>query len=77
MPTIREIVYNVLQSGYLTLETEEQLRQLFARRYDLDDIEALTRLQQAATVGRVKQQSRELEAVGMGQTREPVGTRYW
>jgi hypothetical protein len=77
MPTIREIVYNVLQSGYLTLETEEQLRQLFARRYDLDDIEALTRLQQAATLGRVKQQSRELQAVGMGQTREPVGTRYW
>lgn len=58
--SIREIVFQVLQSGYLTVETEEQLRQLFATRYDLDDIEALTRLQQAATTGRVKQQSREL-----------------
>jgi hypothetical protein len=60
MPTIREIVYQVLQSGYLTVEIEEQLRQMFAVRYDLDDIEALTRLQQAATLGRVKQQSRDL-----------------
>jgi len=57
---IREIVYQVLQSGYLTVEIEEELRQLFAVRYDLDDIEALTRLQQAAKSGRVKQQSREL-----------------
>jgi hypothetical protein len=60
MSTIREIVYQVLQSGYLTLETEEQLRQMFAVRYDLDDIEALTRLQQATIYGQVKQQSREL-----------------
>jgi hypothetical protein len=60
MAKIRDIVHNVLQSGYLTVETEEQLRQLFAVRYDLADIEALTRLQQAATSGRVKQQSREL-----------------
>jgi len=57
---IREIVYQVLQSGYLTVEIEEELRQLFAVRYDLDDIEALTRLQQAAKSGRVRQQSREL-----------------
>lgn len=60
MSDIREIVYKVLQSGYLTLETEEQLRQLFAVRYDIQDIEALTKLQQAATLGLVKQQSREL-----------------
>jgi len=60
MPTIREIVYQVLQSGYLTVEIEEQVRQMFAVRYDLDDIEALTRLQQATILGRVKQQSRDL-----------------
>lgn len=60
MSDIREIVHKVLQSGYLTLEAEEQLRQLFAVRYDIQDIEALTRLQQAATLGLVKQQSREL-----------------
>lgn len=60
MSTIREIVYQVLQIGYLTVEAEEQVRHLFAIRHDLEDIEALTRLQQAATSGRVKQQSREL-----------------
>lgn len=60
MSTIREIVYQVLEAGYLTLEAEEKMRQLFAHRYDLDDIEALTRLQQAAMSGLVKQQSREL-----------------
>lgn len=57
---IREIVDRVLQVGYLTVEAEEQLRKLFAVRYDLDDIEALTKLQQAALSGHVKQQSREL-----------------
>jgi hypothetical protein len=60
MSTIREIVHKVLQAGYLTVEAEEQMRQLFAIQYDLDDIEALTQLQYATTSGRVKQQSREL-----------------
>lgn len=60
MSDIPEIVHKVLRSGYLTLETEDKLRQLFAVRYDIEDIEALTRLQQAATLGLVKQQSREL-----------------
>lgn len=59
MLTIREIVHQVLQTGYLTVEAEENLRRLFTVRYNLEDIEALTRLQQAATSGRVKQQSRE------------------
>ena len=60
MSNIREIVFQVLQSGYLTIETEERLRQMFIVRYDLADIEALTRLQQAVTVGLVKQQSKEI-----------------
>lgn len=60
MSTIRGIVHQVLQAGYLTIEAEEQLRQLFALRYNLEDIEALTLLQKAAISGRVKQQSREL-----------------
>ncbi|HEY9633957.1 MAG TPA: hypothetical protein V6D14_11150 [Coleofasciculaceae cyanobacterium] len=60
MSTIREIVYQVIQSGYLTVEAEEQMRQMFAIQYDLEDIEALTQLQQAAKFGLVKQQSREL-----------------
>lgn len=60
MSTIREIVYQILRDGYLTVEAEEQVRRLFAVRYDLADIEALTQLQQAATSGIVKRQSREL-----------------
>ncbi|HEY9739815.1 MAG TPA: hypothetical protein V6C90_04935 [Coleofasciculaceae cyanobacterium] len=60
MSTIREIVHQILRDGYLTVEAEEQVRRLFAVRYDLADIEALTQLQRAATSGLVKQQSREL-----------------
>ena len=60
MLTICEIVLQVLQSGYLTVEAEQQLQQLFATQYDMADVEALTRLQQAAKYGLVKQQSREL-----------------
>lgn len=60
MSTISEIVHQVLQAGYLTIEAEDRVRQLFAKQYDLEDIEALTKLQQATTLGRVKQQSREL-----------------
>ncbi|MEW6498865.1 MAG: hypothetical protein AB1589_41160 [Cyanobacteriota bacterium] len=71
MSTIREIVFKVLQSGYLAVETEEQLRQMFAVRYDLADIEALTRLQQSVTTGLVKQQSREVV-----RERELVSSKY-
>jgi len=60
MSTICEIVQEVLQSGYLTVEAEEQMRRLFVVQHDLEDIEALTRLQQAIMHGRVKRQSREL-----------------
>jgi hypothetical protein len=60
MSTISEIVQNVLKNGYLSVEVEEQLRQLFTLRYSLEDIEALTRLQKATTLGRVKQESRNL-----------------
>ncbi|NEQ64012.1 MAG: hypothetical protein F6J86_17285 [Symploca sp. SIO1B1] len=59
MSMISEIVNQVIQSGYLTLETEEQLKELFAVRYDIEDIDALIQLQQAAKSGQVKQQSRE------------------
>lgn len=60
MSTISKIVQKVLKNGYLSVEVEEQLRQLFKIRYSLDDIEALTRLQKATTSGLVKQESRLL-----------------
>lgn len=57
---IRELVQQALSTGYLTVEAEEQLRQLLRNKYDLDDLDAFIKLQQAAMSGQVKQESREL-----------------
>lgn len=57
---IRELVQQALITGYLTVEAEEQLRQLLRKKYDLDDLDAFMRLQHAAMSGHVKQESREL-----------------
>lgn len=56
---IRDIVQQALMGGYLTVEAENQLRQLLRSKYDLDDLNAFLRLQQAAMSGDVKQESRE------------------
>ena len=67
MTLIRDIVEKALGSGYLTIEAEEQLRQLLVARYDLEDLNAFMKLQEAAMMGRVRQESRErlvLLAVG-------------
>jgi hypothetical protein len=60
MTQICEVVKQVIENGCLTIEAEEQLRQLLAINYDLEDIEALTKLQRAAIAGFVKQESRQL-----------------
>lgn len=60
MSQIREIVQHTLSTGYLTVEAEEQLRQLLLTKYDWEDFRAFIRLQQEAMEGRVRQQSREL-----------------
>jgi hypothetical protein len=60
MIRIREIVQHTLATGYLTVEAEDQLRQLLLTKYDWEDFRAFIRLQQEAMEGRVKQQSREL-----------------
>ena len=57
---IREIVKQALKTGYLTLEAEEKLRTMLQKKYELEDLEAFITLQQAAMLGRVKQESREL-----------------
>lgn len=59
MALIRELVQKTLRTGYLTIEAEEQLRQLLTTRYDLEDLNAFMALQEAAMAGRVKQESRE------------------
>lgn len=60
MNLIREIAQQALTTGYLTVEAENQLRQLLSTKYDREDFKAFIRLQLEAMEGRVKQESREL-----------------
>ncbi|MDY6782490.1 MAG: hypothetical protein SW833_08060 [Cyanobacteriota bacterium] len=61
MILIREVVHQALATGYLTIEAENQLRQLLQKtKYGWEDLSAFTQLQQATMVGLVKQQSREV-----------------
>ena len=66
MELIREIVKQAINTGYLTLEAEEKLRRKLKNKYDLEDLEAFMNLQQAAMIGMVRQESREL----LGATRK-------
>ena len=60
MHLIREVVQQALKTGFLSVAAEEQLRQLLQKNYDMEDLDAFTRLQYAAMSGQVKQESREL-----------------
>lgn len=60
MKLIREIVEQAIRTGYLTLEAEEKLRLMLKKKYEIEDLEAFVSLQQAAMIGMVKQESREL-----------------
>ncbi|TAF11301.1 MAG: hypothetical protein EAZ77_01125 [Nostocales cyanobacterium] len=59
MTRIRDIVQTALATGYLTLQAENQLRELLSTRYDCEDFNAFMTLQEAAMMGQVKQESRE------------------
>ncbi|MBW4521089.1 MAG: hypothetical protein KME16_15500 [Scytolyngbya sp. HA4215-MV1] len=59
---VRQIVQHALMSGQLTAETEFHLGQLFDLGTDLEDIEALTDLQQAVMMGQVKRQSMQMDS---------------
>lgn len=59
MLQIRNVVQQAISTGYLTVEAEEQLRQLLTKKYDREDLKAFMALQQAAMTGQVRQQSRE------------------
>jgi hypothetical protein len=60
MTLIREVAKQAIRTGYLTLKAEEELRSMLKKKYELEDFEAFIQLQQAAMIGRVKQESREL-----------------
>ena len=64
MMVIREVVQQALNTGYLTVEAEQQMQQMFTTaRYDLEDLSAFMSLQLAAMAGRVRQES--LEVIGL------------
>ncbi len=60
LSNIREVVQQALSTGYLTVAAEEQLRRLLTTKYGLEDFNAFMQLQQAAMLGQVRQESREL-----------------
>ena len=62
MKLIREIVKQALNTGYLTLEAEDKLKVMLKHKYELEDLEAFINLQQAAMVGIVRQESKEIFA---------------
>ncbi|MEG3975509.1 hypothetical protein QT970_12935 [Microcoleus sp. herbarium8] len=75
MVLIRDLAQQALTLGYLTLESENQLRQMLTTtNYDLEDLNAFMTLQLAAMSGLVKQESRlvkELEIFGETATEIP------
>ncbi|HAN74175.1 MAG TPA: hypothetical protein DCQ51_12475 [Planktothrix sp. UBA8407] len=61
MSCIRDLVQEVISTGYLSLNAENKLRQMLqTTHYDSEDIHAFANLQLAAMSGQVKQESREL-----------------
>lgn len=59
MVLIRDVVKQVLGTGYLTLAEENQLRSLLRTKYDIEDFNAFMTLQEAAMNGLIKQESRQ------------------
>jgi hypothetical protein len=58
MMRIREVVQQVLSTGVLSIEAEDQLRRMLSKKYDREDFQAFMQLQNAAMVGLVRQESR-------------------
>ncbi len=57
---IREVVKQAIAAGYLTLEAENEMEQIFSSaKCDLEDLNAFMSLQLAAMAGRVRQESLE------------------
>lgn len=59
MTPIRELVHQAINTGYLDLKAESQLRELLCSKYDADDLRFFMKLQEAAMNGEVKLESHE------------------
>lgn len=60
MLSICEIVKEAFTTGLLTVEAEEQLRQLLKTKYDAKNFRAFMLLQHAVMSDTIRQESREL-----------------
>lgn len=60
---IETIVQQAIVTGYLTVEAENELRRLLQCKLSADQLKAFWTLQNAAMMGCVKQESRELRRV--------------
>lgn len=60
MVLIRDLVQEAIATGYLSVAAEEQLRNLLKKKYELEDFNAFMTLQEAASLGKIRQESREL-----------------
>ncbi len=68
MVRIRDIVRQALASGRLTIEAENQLRQLLRQKNSVEDLKAFMHLQRAARAGLVEQESRTPEGKVLSDT---------
>lgn len=60
MTLIREIVEIAIETGKLTVASEQQLRLKLRQKNPQEELEAFVKLQQAIIKGQVQQQSRQL-----------------
>ncbi|NJO77849.1 MAG: hypothetical protein HC827_04515 [Cyanobacteria bacterium RM1_2_2] len=63
MGRISDLVQQALETGYLTLTAEDQLRSLLQTKNDPEELTAFMQLQQAAMEGNVRQESREAPGI--------------
>ncbi len=59
MAKICDIVQTAMMTGYLSLDAEDQLRNLLRSKNNPEELNAFTRLQLAAASGEIRQESRE------------------
>lgn len=66
MGRINDLVRQALETGYLSLAAEDQLRSLLQTKNEREDLVAFLQLQRAAMAGKVRQESREVGRLSCG-----------
>ncbi len=69
---IRDVVQEAITTGYLSVAAEEQLRNLLKTKYGSEDLHAFMTLQEAASSGKIRQESRELRLCNKQQVQQLV-----